>query len=121
MFLWHRHVGSRTCVRSRRSAMCVAMNITLLAKKGGVGKGTLSILLYEAFRVAGKSVQRLGRSGNKALELILGPGPNKQPTKTDIVIYDTPQAWNTPPQQRPFAMPTSFSWSPPPPLRTSGK
>ena len=36
--------------------MCVAMNITLLAKKGGVGKGTLSILLYEAFRVAGKSV-----------------------------------------------------------------
>jgi cellulose biosynthesis protein BcsQ len=27
------------------------MNITLLAKKGGVGKSTVSILLYEAFIV----------------------------------------------------------------------
>jgi cellulose biosynthesis protein BcsQ len=32
------------------------MNITLLAKKGGVGKSTVSVLLYEAFRQAGKSV-----------------------------------------------------------------
>src|SRR5919197_769418 len=32
------------------------MNITLLAKKVGVGKSTVCILLYEAFRQAGKAV-----------------------------------------------------------------
>jgi chromosome partitioning protein len=70
------------------------MNITLLAKKGGVGKSTLSILLYEAFRQAGKSVSikdwDAQGTSSKALELILGPGANKQPAKTDILIYDTP-------------------------------
>jgi chromosome partitioning protein len=70
------------------------MNITLLAKKGGVGKSTLSILLYEAFRHAGKSVSLRDwdaqGTSSKALELILGPDAAKQPTKTDIVIYDTP-------------------------------
>jgi chromosome partitioning protein len=70
------------------------MNITLLAKKGGVGKSTLSILLYEAFRQAGKSVSikdwDAQGTSSKALELILGPEAGKQPTKTDIVIYDTP-------------------------------
>jgi cellulose biosynthesis protein BcsQ len=30
------------------------MNITLLAKKGGVGKSTVSILLYEAFRLTSR-------------------------------------------------------------------
>jgi chromosome partitioning protein len=69
------------------------MNITLLAKKGGVGKSTVSILLYEAFRQAGKSVtirdwDAQGTS-SKALELILGPGAS-QPAKADIVIFDTP-------------------------------
>jgi chromosome partitioning protein len=71
------------------------MNITLLAKKGGVGKSTLSILLYEAFRQAGKSVSikdwDAQGTSSKALDLILGPeASKKQPTKTDIVIYDTP-------------------------------
>lgn len=71
------------------------MNITLLAKKGGVGKSTLSILLYEAFRQAGKSVtlkdwDAQGTS-SKALELILGPEvAAKQPPNPDIIIYDTP-------------------------------
>ena len=69
------------------------MNITLLAKKGGVGKSTLSILLYEAFRQAGKSVSihdwDAQGTSSKALELILGPGV-PQPAKPDIVIYDTP-------------------------------
>jgi chromosome partitioning protein len=69
------------------------MNITLLAKKGGVGKSTVSILLYEAFRQAGKSVtirdwDAQGTS-SKALELILGTGV-PQPAKADIVIFDTP-------------------------------
>ena len=54
------------------------MNITLLAKKGGVGKSTLSILLYEAFRHAGKSVSirdwDAQGTSSKALELILGTG-----------------------------------------------
>ena len=69
------------------------MNITLLAKKGGVGKSTLSLLLYEAFRQAGKSVSihdwDAQGTSSKALELILGdvPAPSG---KTDIVIYDTP-------------------------------
>jgi chromosome partitioning protein len=70
------------------------MNITLLAKKGGVGKSTLSILLYEAFRQAGKSVSLhdwdAQGTSSKALELILGPNAAKQPEKADIVIYDTP-------------------------------
>ena len=69
------------------------MNIALLAKKGGVGKSTVSILLYEAFRQAGKSVSihdwDAQGTSSKALELILGPDV-KQPAKADIVIYDTP-------------------------------
>jgi len=71
------------------------MNITLLAKKGGVGKSTLSILLYEAFRQAGKSVSLKDwdaqGTSSKALELILGAEiAAKQPPKPDIIIYDTP-------------------------------
>lgn len=70
------------------------MNITLLAKKGGVGKSTLSILLYEAFRQAGKTVSLRDwdaqGTSSKSLERILGPDASKQPTKADIVIYDTP-------------------------------
>lgn len=58
------------------SLVCAAMNITLLAKKGGVGKSTLSILLYEAFRQAGKSVSLKDwdaqGTSTKALELIYG-------------------------------------------------
>jgi len=70
------------------------MNITLLAKKGGVGKSTLSILLYEAFRQAGKTVSLRDwdaqGTSSKSLELIYGPDVRKQSAKTDIVIYDTP-------------------------------
>jgi len=70
------------------------MNITLLAKKGGVGKSTVSILLYEAFRQAGKSVSirdwDAQGTSSKSLELIHGPN---RPDKTDnatIIIFDTP-------------------------------
>jgi chromosome partitioning protein len=68
------------------------MNIALLAKKGGVGKSTLALLLYEAFRKAGKSVlirdwDAQGTS-TKALEIIDGQ-PNTN-SKADIIIYDTP-------------------------------
>ena len=70
------------------------MNITLLAKKGGVGKSTLSILLYEAFRHAGKSVSLRDwdaqGTSSKALELIWGEAASERPAKPDIVIFDTP-------------------------------
>lgn len=70
------------------------MNITLLAKKGGVGKSTLSLLLYEAFRQAGKSVSikdwDAQGTSSKALELILGSDASARAHKGEIVIYDTP-------------------------------
>lgn len=69
------------------------MLIAVLASKGGVGKSTLSILLYEALRKAGKSVairdwDTQGTS-NKALRLIQGEQANLT-TTYDVVIYDTP-------------------------------
>jgi chromosome partitioning protein len=70
------------------------MNITLLAKKGGVGKSTVSILLYEAFRRAGKAVslQDWDAQGtsSKALELINGGASPVTPGTERITIYDTP-------------------------------
>lgn len=69
------------------------MNITLLAKKGGVGKSTVCILLYEAFRQAGKAASihdwDVQGTSTKALELITGQKPDGN-HKTDFVIYDTP-------------------------------
>jgi chromosome partitioning protein len=69
------------------------LSITLLAKKGGVGKSTTSILLYEVLRQAGKTIvvkdwDAQGTS-SKALELIHGGTLNVQ-ANPDIVIYDTP-------------------------------
>jgi chromosome partitioning protein len=68
------------------------MNIAMLAKKGGVGKSTLTILLYEALRQAGKSVQihdwDAQGTSSKALELL---GTSAAPaTPAEIVLYDTP-------------------------------
>jgi len=69
------------------------MNITLLAKKGGVGKSTLSILLYEAFRQAGKTVSvhdwDAQGTSSKAMELINGRKPDID-RNADITIFDTP-------------------------------
>lgn len=70
------------------------MNIALLAKKGGVGKSTLAILLHEAFIHAGKSVyvrdwDSQGTT-NKALAQITGTPPVAPNGPADIVIYDTP-------------------------------
>ncbi len=69
------------------------MTITVLAKKGGVGKSTVSLLLYEAFTKAGKSVaiQDWDAQGtsNKALAFI--DGHRAEPNGTyDILIFDTP-------------------------------
>jgi MinD-like ATPase involved in chromosome partitioning or flagellar assembly len=69
------------------------MTITLLAKKGGVGKSTVCLLLHEAFKKAGKSVaiQDWDAQGtsNKALELIQGQRAERD-TSYDILLYDTP-------------------------------
>ena len=52
------------------------MQIALCAKKGGVGKSTLSLLLYESFRHAGKSVAirdwDVQGTSSKALALLGG-------------------------------------------------
>ena len=75
------------------------MNIALLAKKGGVGKSTLSILLYEALRAAGKSVvirdwDAQGTS-SKSLELLGGAdslplGIVPEAASPEVLLYDTP-------------------------------
>jgi chromosome partitioning protein len=69
------------------------MVITILAKKGGVGKTTLALLLYEALSRAGKSVAiqdwDVQGSANKALSLI-GGQKAELGTTYDVLIYDTP-------------------------------
>jgi chromosome partitioning protein len=70
------------------------MNIALLAKKGGVGKSTLAILLHEAFRHAGKTVivrdwDAQGTS-TKALSQINGSAASAAESRPDILIFDTP-------------------------------
>lgn len=69
------------------------MNITTVAKKGGVGKSTVCILLYEAFRQAGKTVSihdwDAQGTSTKALELFGAQIPHTS-RKADIVIWDTP-------------------------------
>ena len=69
------------------------MNITILAKKGGVGKSTVTLMLYEAFRHAGRTVAihdwDLQGTSTKALELINGRKPELD-RKAAIVIWDTP-------------------------------
>jgi len=69
------------------------MVITLMAKKGGVGKSTVSLLLHEGLKEAGKSVairdwDAQGTS-NKALDLI-GGQKALDSKGYDILIYDTP-------------------------------
>lgn len=68
------------------------MTITLLAKKGGVGKSSVCILLHEAFKRAGKSVAIQDWDGqgtsSKALSLINGQKADPKATY-DILLYDT--------------------------------
>jgi cellulose biosynthesis protein BcsQ len=70
------------------------MNITFLAKKGGVGKTTVSLLFYEALRQAGKSASLHDWDAqgtlSKALAFIDGQKKLEVNRKADFVIYDTP-------------------------------
>lgn len=84
----------------------VQMKIALIAKKGGVGKSTLAVLLHEAFRQAGKRPALrdwdLQGTSTKALELIrktasaAGGGTAASPADSpagappDVFLYDTP-------------------------------
>ena len=69
------------------------MVITLMAKKGGVGKSTVSLLLHEGLKAAGKSVAirdwDVQGTSNKSLELI-GGEKALDSSSYDVLIYDTP-------------------------------
>jgi chromosome partitioning protein len=69
------------------------MNLGVIAKKGGVGKSTVSLTLYEAFRQAGKVVRikdwDAQGTSSKALRLIQAAKPETR-LKPDIIIWDTP-------------------------------
>jgi MinD-like ATPase involved in chromosome partitioning or flagellar assembly len=69
------------------------MKIAILAKKGGVGKSTVTVLLYEALRQAGRSVRihdwDAQGTSSKVLEL-LNEGAQPADAGAEIVLYDTP-------------------------------
>ena len=65
------------------------LNITLLAKKGGVGKSTLSLLLREAFRQAGKTVYLQDWDAQGTSTKAIGEQETTR-QQADIVIWDTP-------------------------------
>jgi chromosome partitioning protein len=75
------------------------MTITILARKGGVGKSTVCLLLHEAFRKAGKTVaiQDWDAQGtsNKALDLFGGQRAEPS-TVYDILLIDTPPSLEHP-------------------------
>ena len=76
------------------SATVEGMKIAILAKKGGVGKSTVTILLYEALRQAGRSVRihdwDAQGTSSKVLELLHDGAPPATGSDAEIVIYDTP-------------------------------
>ena len=77
--------------------MCILvtiMTIALVAKKGGVGKSTLAILLHEAFTHAGKTVSvrdwDAQGTSSKALSHFRGADVASRNGHSDVVIFDTP-------------------------------
>ena len=75
------------------------MNIAIVAKKGGVGKSNISILLYEALRQAGKTVtihdfDAQGTS-TKALSLLNAQKAHSS-SSAEIIIWDTPPSFDHP-------------------------
>jgi len=74
------------------------LNIAVIAKKGGVGKSNLSLLLYEALKQANRSVELkdwdVQGTSTKALTFIYGK--NEPPVKPAIIIWDTPPTIDNP-------------------------
>ena len=95
MILIRKHIEARLRILRTltRMSKLPSMNITLLAKKGGVGKSTVSLLLYETLRHSGKTVMihdwDAQGTSTKSLEFIHGSRPDMR-TDAEIVIYDTP-------------------------------
>jgi len=79
--------------------MSTPMNIAIVAKKGGVGKSNVSILLYEALRHAGKTVSindfDAQGTSTKALTLLHAQKPPSS-GKSEIIIWDTPPNFEHP-------------------------
>lgn len=73
------------------------MRIVLLAKKGGVGKSTISLLLFDALRHVGRRCVLVDwdaqGTSSKALELM---GLTEKPAQPEIYIYDTPPSLEHP-------------------------
>jgi cellulose biosynthesis protein BcsQ len=67
------------------------VKIALIAKKGGVGKTTLTLLLFEALRQAKKTVRirdwDAQGTSSRALEFIR---PEQGAENSEILLYDTP-------------------------------
>jgi cellulose biosynthesis protein BcsQ len=69
------------------------MNIAVVAKKGGVGKSTVSLLLYEAFRNAHRTalIEDWDPQGTSAKTLAIINGHKPPPgEKAEITVWDTP-------------------------------
>lgn len=66
--------------------------IAVLAKKGGVGKSTISVLLYEALRQAGHpiSLKDWDAQGTSSKALTYFGDEHIEPDDVSVVIYDTP-------------------------------
>jgi len=69
------------------------MTITILARKGGVGKSTVCLLLHVAFKKAGKTVavQDWDAQGTSNKALLYMGGHRAEPDSAyDILLFDTP-------------------------------
>ena len=68
------------------------MIISVIAKKGGVGKSLISLLLYHSLKQAGRSVelQDWDAQGTATKSRNLVEADRKIDTSTEIMIYDTP-------------------------------